>query len=89
MTAAELRESRALIMALHQQADITPRLRSRLAAYRTALACIEAVQAATDPAPAGRLRAERSKRQAVPQTVHGDYRPTLYTPEYARTEVMS
>jgi hypothetical protein len=75
MTNNELRASRALLLALHAQADRSPRLRPRLAAFRTALACVEAVQASLD----------------VPDTVMCDLRPTCYGPPSAvhRTEIMT
>lgn len=86
MNPRELKAARALLILLHEQADRTPKLRPRLAAFRTALACIEAVQAATEPAQP--LRVTRSLRAPeLAPTVVGDYSPTLYTPAYARTEL--
>lgn len=76
MTPRELAAARKLLILLHEQADRTPRLRARLPAFRVALACIEAVQAAL---------AEEAQRVAPTQL--GDYRTTLYTPAYARTEL--
>lgn len=46
MTRDQLTAARNLLLALHAQADQTPRLHGRRDAYRTALACIEIVQAA-------------------------------------------
>jgi len=75
MTATQLRAARVLLLALHEQADRSPRLRPRLAAFRTALACVEAVQASME----------------VPDTVMCDLRPTCYGPPSAvhRTEIMT
>jgi hypothetical protein len=88
MTPAELRAARALLLALHEQADHNPRMRPRIGAFRTALACIEAVQAASEPV---RVARRITLRREVQPTVHMDCRPTCYGPPNAvhRTELMT
>lgn len=87
MTAAELREARALLIALHKEADAYPAIKWRLRPLRAALACVEVLQAASaEPvAPAhapGLLRHQR--RRFAPTQVLG--LPGCEATEWGRPE---
>jgi len=92
VTAAELEAARVLLLLLHEQADRNPRLRPRLAAFRTALACVEMVQVATKPHPPahapGLLRLERQRfaPTAPAPDLPDDMRPTeMASPAWRET----
>lgn len=86
MTPADLKAARVLLLTLHSQADASAAKRARLPALRTALACVDAVMAATEP-----VRVHRSLRPRVAPTRSMDLRPTCYGPpsSVARTELMT
>ncbi len=73
----DLHAARGLLTVLHAQAERSPiRTKAvRLPAIRAAMAAVEAaIDSASVPLDA-------------PDTVVGDYRPTMWAPEYARTEL--
>lgn len=78
MTPYQLRAARTLLLAHHQQADKTPRLHGRRDAYRTALACIEAVMAASEP-----VRPVRAPRLPIIMS-RPDFAPTAEVPMQTR-----
>lgn len=78
MNARELKAARALLILLHEQADRNPRLRPRLGAFRTALACVELVQAASEP-----VEPVRAPRLPVIMA-RPDFAPTAEVPMQTR-----
>ncbi len=74
---ADLHRARHILAVMHAKADGKPiRIKAKeLPAIRAAWAAVEvAIESASVPLDA-------------PDTVVGDYRPTMYAPEYARTEL--
>lgn len=97
MSPDQLRAARTLLLALHEQADKTARLHGRRDAYRTALACIEIVQAAMAPAPvvhAAPMRRAQAKRFAPTQELSlPHFEPTAlaaagFAPTLAATQLV-
>lgn len=84
-TIGDLIAARAWLINLHASAEgaRNPKL---LRHARTLLGAADTMIAALTPPPPARVR--NSLRQPAPQTVPGDFRPTLYAPEYARTQPM-
>lgn len=82
--AGDLFDARAWLLKLHAEADgaRNPKLLRRV---RALLGATDAVIATLTPPPP--VRVARKLREPVPDTVVGDYSPTLYAPEYARTEL--